>query len=287
VGRSGTQSRVVLANSNAARLDCIETFASRREALGARIRDAFTLFPQGRAGLSPVLRLHEDLALRRDLKKRFSHAGVSRIETATRNPMITEQHTIINHLKGYRKFYFTGGSAGWANMRALVKYNIPDLELFEEGSFTEPEVDVWGISDLSLFREVDKVLSAIPEDEPFYAYIQTAGNHRPFTIPEDNDGFEIDPLDEEVAHAHGFTTTDQYNAVRLLDHTIGRFLEMAEKSGYLDRTLLVMFCAIADLPTRGLAMMIISSPPRTRNTLSRLGHPVPMDRCSSASIAAR
>lgn len=166
---------------------------------------------------------------------------VSRIETATRNPFIVEQHTIINDFRGYRKFYFTGGSAGWANMRALVQHNIPDLELYEEGSYTEPEVDVWGISDLSLFREVDKVLSKIPEDQPFFAYIQTAGNHRPFTIPEDNDGFTVDPIPEETAHANGFTTPAQYNAVRLLDHTIGRFIEMANKSGYLNRTIVVMF----------------------------------------------
>ena len=36
---------------------------------------------------------------------------VSREETASRNPMITRQHTLLNAFEGYRKLYMIGGSA--------------------------------------------------------------------------------------------------------------------------------------------------------------------------------
>ena len=166
---------------------------------------------------------------------------VSSVKTATRNPLITKQRLALNYLEQHEKFYFIGGSAGWANMSALIQNSINGVHLYQEGMYTEPLVDVWGISDLSLFREVDRVLSKQPKDRPFFAYIQTAANHRPFTIPAENDGFQVDDLTDEAVKPHGFKSAAQYNAVRLLDFNIGRFLEMAKHSGYLNDTIFVVF----------------------------------------------
>lgn len=166
---------------------------------------------------------------------------VSSVETATRNPFIAEQRLVLNALTDYRKFYFIGGAAGWANMRAVISQSIKGVSLYEEGSWSEPIVDVWGISDLSLFREVDRLLRKLPGDKPFFAYIQTAGNHRPFTIPEDNDGFEIVNPPAEELEKWGFRSAEQFNAVRLLDHSVGRFLEFAKAGGYFDNTIFVLF----------------------------------------------
>jgi phosphoglycerol transferase MdoB-like AlkP superfamily enzyme len=166
---------------------------------------------------------------------------VSSVKTATRNPLITEQRLALNYLDEHEKFYFIGGSAGWANMSALIQNSIKGVHLYQEGMYTEPLVDVWGISDLGLFREVDRVLSKQPQDRPFFAYIQTAANHRPFTVPEENDGFQVDKLSEDEVRKHGFKSTAQYNAVRLLDFNIGRFLEMAKNSGYLNNSIFVVF----------------------------------------------
>ena len=166
---------------------------------------------------------------------------VSSVETATRNPLISEQHTIINAFTGHSKFYFIGGSAGWANMGALIKRSIPQIQLFQEGDYEAPVVDVWGISDLSLFREADARFKNRSPDQPFFAIIQTAGNHRPFTIPDDNEGFVREEIDEDQLTQWGFRSSDQYNAVRLLDYNIGLFLEMAKKSGYFDNTIFVLY----------------------------------------------
>src|SRR5690606_14653110 len=166
---------------------------------------------------------------------------VSREETATRNPLIPNQHTLVNDLKGYERFYMIGGNAGWANMNALVRQSIDGVRMYEESFWKSPHVDVWGISDLSLFREADLLLQAVPKDKPFFAYIQTAGNHRPFTIPKDNDGFQISELTEEQVREYGSVTKAQYEAVRLLDFNIGRLMEIAKEGGWYDDTIFVMF----------------------------------------------
>ncbi|MEZ4599541.1 MAG: sulfatase-like hydrolase/transferase [Syntrophotaleaceae bacterium] len=166
---------------------------------------------------------------------------VSREETATRNPLITRQHTILNDFDGYRKLYLIGGSAGWANMSAMVRESITGIQLYQEGYWQSPTTDVWGISDLNLFKETDRILREIPKDEPFFAYIQTAANHRPFTVPKDNDDFVPLELPLEEVRKWGFRSVEQFNAVRLLDYNIGRFLQMARESGYFDNTLFVFF----------------------------------------------
>ncbi|GHU18736.1 sulfatase [Betaproteobacteria bacterium] len=166
---------------------------------------------------------------------------VSRARSATRNPFLLPQHTVLNAFTAHDKHYALGGSAGWANMNALIMNSIDGVHLHEEGEWKSPNIDVWGISDLALFREVDALLRAQPRDKPFFIFIQTADNHAPFTIPSDNDGFELKELPADVLPNSGFRSNAQYNAVRLLDHNIGRFMAMAKAGGYYDNTIFVLY----------------------------------------------
>ena len=162
-------------------------------------------------------------------------------KTSSRNPLIVDQYTIINAFDEHKKLYFLGGSASWANIRGLLSANIPELVIYEEGSYESPRVDVWGISDLSLFREAHQVLKAI--DGPFFAIIQTSGNHRPYTIPEDNAGFvslSADDLEYEVTD-YGFNSLEELNSFRFMDHSIGHFIELASQEPYFANTLFVFF----------------------------------------------
>ena len=161
--------------------------------------------------------------------------------TSTRNPLIVRQHSIVNDFTGYDRTYFLGGSASWANIRGLLSSNIEDLTIYEEGSYESERIDVWGISDLSLFKEANKVLKT--KQEPFFSIIQTSGNHRPYTIPEDNDGF-VELTKEDMKHKvseYGFMHLKELNSFRFMDHSIGKFLEMARKEAYFDNTLFVFF----------------------------------------------
>lgn len=166
---------------------------------------------------------------------------VTRQETATRNPLITQQHTLINAFEGYQKFYMINGNAGWANINALIRQSIDGVQLFDESYWRSPRVDVWGISDLDLFKEGDQLLRAVPKDRPFFAYVQTSGNHRPFTIPKQNDGFQVRDVTLEQAQAAGSRSVEQYNAVRLLDFNIGRLMDIAKAGGWYDNSIFVFF----------------------------------------------
>lgn len=166
---------------------------------------------------------------------------VTRQETATRHPLITRQHTLINAFTDYQKLYMIGGNAGWANINALIQQSIDGVRLYEERDWQSPRVDVWGISDLDLFKESDRILRDLPQGRPFFAYVQTSGNHRPFTIPPDNDGFKRSNLSLDQVQAAGSRSVEQYNAVRLLDFNIGKLMEMAKAGGYYDNTIFVFF----------------------------------------------
>ena len=167
---------------------------------------------------------------------------VAPTESASRNPLTSHQRTVLNEFEGYRNFYFIGGNAGWANIDGLVQQTIDGLELYQEGDWQSPDVDVWGISDLNLFRESNQILADLPNDQPFFAFIQTAGNHRPFTIPDNNGDFQprTDLSDEELAE-YGFRSAAQFNAVRLLDYNVGEYMKWARESDYFDNTIFVFF----------------------------------------------
>jgi arylsulfatase A-like enzyme len=161
-------------------------------------------------------------------------------KTSSRNPLVVRQHSIVNAFEGYEKFYFLGGSLNWAEIRGLLSHNIPGLKVYEEGSYTSPRADVWGISDLHLFEEANKVLREI-QDKPFFAFIQTAGNHRPYTIPEDNRGFRSLSISEKDAINYGFESVAGFNAIRFMDHSIQFFVQAAQRDGWADNTIFVFF----------------------------------------------
>jgi phosphoglycerol transferase MdoB-like AlkP superfamily enzyme len=169
--------------------------------------------------------------------------------TASRNPQIVDQHILLNDFEGYEKCYFLGGSTTWANIRGLLKNNIDSLQIYEQDNFESEKVDVWGISDKNLFLEADKILTQ--KKKPFIAVIQTADNHRPYTIPEEDlDEFNILSLPEDTLRKHGFESAAQFNAFRYTDFTIRKFMEKVKKSSYFNNTI---FAFVGDHGLRGNA----------------------------------
>lgn len=155
---------------------------------------------------------------------------------STRNPQALDQRTIINDFKGYDKFYFLGGDPGFNNFEGLVK-NIDDVQMNVEGKFHCKPVNVWGIADKDLFLEANKVFTK--QRKPFFAIIQTADNHRPFTFPKNEDGFRPESASAEELKKYGFESLDEYNAFRYADHSVKKFIETAKKEKYFDNTVFV------------------------------------------------
>ncbi len=169
----------------------------------------------------------------------FGIPDVSAGYYSSKNPLVVEQHTILNALEEYEKFYFIGGSANWGNIRGVLSYNIEGLKIFEEGSYSSPVQDVWGISDADLFCESNNILRDVKE--PFFAFIQTAGNHRPFTIPADSKGFICEDMDEALLAENGFYSLKEYNGFRFLDHCLGYYFSLAEQEEYFDNTIFIIY----------------------------------------------
>jgi phosphoglycerol transferase MdoB-like AlkP superfamily enzyme len=165
---------------------------------------------------------------------------VSSFKTSTRNPLIVNQNMIANAFLGYEKMYFIGGSASWGNIRGIIQNNIDGLRLYEESSFPDAKHDdVWGMSDLQLFRRSHEVLAG--ETKPFLAVIQTAGYHRPYTIPKDNAGFEPEEADGELLTGLSFIGPEEYNSLRFQDHVLGEFFKLAKQSPYYENTVFMIF----------------------------------------------
>jgi phosphoglycerol transferase MdoB-like AlkP superfamily enzyme len=155
---------------------------------------------------------------------------------STRNPLALQQHTIINNFTGYHKHYFLGGDPAFNNFEAILK-NIHGLQMHTEKDFRFPKLNVWGISDKNLFLEANEVFKK--ETVPFFAIVQTSGNHRPYMIPEEDKDFIQEFVTDEKLKQYGFESLQEYNAFRYFDYCIQKFMEAAEKESYFHNTIFV------------------------------------------------
>ncbi len=155
---------------------------------------------------------------------------------STRTEAAQNQHTIINNFEGYDKFYFLGGSPAFNNFEGLIK-NINGVQMKTEGSFASKPIDVWGISDKNLFLEANKVFSQ--QKKPFFAIIQTADNHPPYSIAEEDSNFVQQKTEVAQLKKYGFESEAQYNAMRYFDYNVKKFIEAARKEPYFNNTLFV------------------------------------------------
>lgn len=157
-------------------------------------------------------------------------------EFSSRNPEAIKQHTIVNDFLDYQKYYFLGGNSDFNNFEGLVK-NIDSLHLYQEGSYKSPSINVWGISDKNLFKEAENVLSQ--NKEPFFAIIQTADNHRPYTIPETDYDFERKIVPEDTLFKYGFESIKEYQSFCYTDYCFKKFIQQAKVENWFNNTIFV------------------------------------------------
>lgn len=155
---------------------------------------------------------------------------------STRNPEAIDQHTIANDFEEYNKFYFLGGRSDFNNFEGLVR-NIEGIKIYQDSSYKARPVNVWGISDKNLFLEANDVLSA--QQKPFFAIIQTADNHRPYTIPEEDKDFVKRIVPSDTLSKYGFESLDEFNAFCYTDYCYSKFIEAAKRQPYFNNTIFV------------------------------------------------
>ena len=155
---------------------------------------------------------------------------------STRNPAAINQHTIINNFEDYNKMYFLGGSTDFNNFDGLVK-NIKDVKIYQDGSYTSKRLNVWGISDKDLFLEANAVFAK--QKNPFFAIIQTADNHHPYNIPEDDTDFEKRIVPPDTLIKYGFESLKEYQSFCYTDYCYQKFIEAARSQQYFENTIFI------------------------------------------------
>ncbi len=155
---------------------------------------------------------------------------------ATRNEASVKQRTIINDFVDYEKFYFIGGRSQFNNFQGLVA-NINNVNIYEEGKYSAKPLNVWGISDKNLFLEAHNVLGR--QQKPFFAIIQTADNHRPFNIPEEDKDFAPKTAAPEELKKYGFESQKEYTAFQYTDYSFKKFIDAARSAPYFHNTIFV------------------------------------------------
>lgn len=155
---------------------------------------------------------------------------------SSREEASLNQRTIINDFEEYKKYYFIGGSSEFNNFKGLLN-NIKNINIYEENNYASKPVNVWGISDKDLFKESINVLNK--NKTPFFAIIQTADNHRPFTIPEADTDFIKNNISEDTLQRYGFSSLDEYQAFCYSDYAFKYFIETAKKQPWFDNTIFV------------------------------------------------
>lgn len=155
---------------------------------------------------------------------------------ATRNEATVKQRSIINDFTGYEKLYFIGGRSQFNNFSGLIN-NIRDIKIYEEGDYKSPKVNVWGISDKNLFLEANAIMAK--QQKPFFSIIQTADNHRPFNIPEEDNDFQQKNISPDTLQKYGFESLKEYNAFAYTDYCFKKFMEAAAKEAYFENTIFV------------------------------------------------
>lgn len=168
-------------------------------------------------------------------------SGVTDVQlgnTASRNPRAARHRFSLADHGFAEKHYFIGGSTSWANVRGVLRGTMPRIVIHEEGDFSAPSADVWGVSDADLLPEAAGYLASAKK--PFFAVIQTASNHRPYTIPERylNEHPRREFSTEQLRSA-GFEDALQYDGMHYMDWSVGRLLAAAKKGGWFDETLFV------------------------------------------------
>ncbi len=130
--------------------------------------------------------------------------------------------------KGYNTSFFYGGRGYFDNMNAFFGGN--GFSIHDQASADEDSIEftnAWGVSDEDLYGWViDEADRMSAKDEPFYYFVMTTSNHRPYTYPEGR----ID------IPSH----TGRSGAVKYTDYAIAKFLDEAKSKPWFENTVFVI-----------------------------------------------
>jgi phosphoglycerol transferase MdoB-like AlkP superfamily enzyme len=144
--------------------------------------------------------------------------------------------------EGYKRTFFYGGDGYFDNMNTYFGGNGFDIcdrgrgYLLDAGIKTkrtnieDDEVtfeNAWGVCDEDIYNKVLKEADkTYQEGKPFFNFVMTTSNHRPYTYPEGK---------VEIPSGSG-----REGAVQYTDYAIGEFLKNAKSKPWFDNTVFVI-----------------------------------------------
>ena len=130
--------------------------------------------------------------------------------------------------KGYENKFIYGGHGYFDNMNDFFGNN--GFNIVDRNSFSDDEItfaNVWGVCDENLFdktlKEADK---SFAKKKPFFNFIMTTSNHRPYTFPRDK-------MDQPKREGRD-------SGVNYTDYAVKKFFEDAAKKPWFDDTIFVL-----------------------------------------------
>ncbi|MGV3279066.1 LTA synthase family protein [Rickettsiales bacterium LUAb2] len=128
---------------------------------------------------------------------------------------------------GYNNQFVYGGYSTFDNMKYYFENN--DFSVVDRFDFSKNEITlatVWGVADENLFdKSIKEANKLSAEGKPFFQYILTTSNHRPFIYPEGR----ID-----IPSKSG-----RIGAVKYADYAIGYFMKQAAKTKWYNNTIFI------------------------------------------------
>ncbi|MBB5622250.1 phosphoglycerol transferase MdoB-like AlkP superfamily enzyme [Pedobacter cryoconitis] len=156
-----------------------------------------------------------------------------------------EKLTMVGHIfekAGYSRAFFYGGDGYFDNMNEYFGSNgfdiidrgrnikLDDVYETKRTVIQDDQVhfeNAWGISDEDLFAAVTRGADAeFKQGKPFYNFVMTTSNHRPFTFPEG-----------KIKYASG---SGREGAVRYTDYAIGEFLKNISNKPWYKNTVIII-----------------------------------------------
>ncbi len=147
--------------------------------------------------------------------------------------------------KGYKSVFFYGGDGYFDNMNQFFGGNGFDIVDRGRGylmgdEFTSKRTNIddnevtfenaWGVCDEDIYRKVIKEADInYKNKKPFFNFIMTTSNHRPYTYPENK--------------IHIPSGAGRHGAVRYTDYAISQFIKMAKSKPWFNNT---VFMIMAD-----------------------------------------
>ncbi len=130
--------------------------------------------------------------------------------------------------KGYENKFIYAGHGYFDNMNSFFSHN--GFGIIDRTDMDDKKIifsNVWGVSDEDLFRVVlEESDKAFKNKKPFFNYVMTTSNHRPYTYPEGR----ID------IPSH----TGRSGAVMYTDFSINKFINEAKKKPWFDNTIFII-----------------------------------------------